>query len=186
MIKWIWYLKSLKQLLFILLISCFTFWLGSFANCRTVERIWNYSTSPYQDNIQTEVISKGSFLSQRLWTSKPFFTWISKDNHRAYLWWKNWLPYFYEYFNSYSDYWLSWAWLYQGFVESYFVCSELTENSSSPSNCSKVDIGVGSVYEFQYFLSKVYSSDYYWYDLDIYYQHYVKPRLCISSHFNVI
>lgn len=182
MIKWCLYLKSLKQYLFILLISCFTFWVNCFVNWFVVEKIWNYSESPFQSNIQTEVISKGSFLSQRLWTTKPFFTWISQNNKRAYLWWKNWLPYFYEYFNSYSDYWLSWVWFNQGFVDRYFVCSELNENSTWITNCSQVEVWDWTVNELKYFLWKVYSSDYYWYDLVNYYQHYVFPYLCISSH----
>lgn len=129
MIKCIWYLKSLKQLLFILLISCFIFWLGSSASA-TLSSVWLIKY-PSSVNNQYDIwfLRGGWIISDFLWQSK----WIvALDNQRLFWWDNNWLPYVYLKSNNR-------AYLVQWQYDTFYSCDLFTWDSL-PANCSPVSI----------------------------------------------
>lgn len=180
MIKWSWYLKSLKQLLTIWLISCSTFWLSCFASNWYVYQIWTSNTSPFDNSINFSVLQKWSFLSQTLWYWKPIFAWSNWWN-KTFLFWKNWLPYFYQDYSNIEVLWKGYGFQCQWFIKSYKVCDSFDENSNSVWNCTVYWIWDWSINVYKNFLSKVKSSDYFFVIEDLYYQRYFEPVLCISS-----
>ena len=110
MIKCIWYLRSLKQLLFILLISCFIFWLGSFASA-TFQTVWlARQQSSINSNYNLGFLRGGWVITDYLWTSKGI---LAIDSDKIFWWYPDWRPYFYS---------PSW----QGFFTYYDSCPEIT------------------------------------------------------------
>ena len=124
MIKWHLFWKSLKQLFFSSLISCFIL-LGSSVNSYNIQQVWLDSSPSWGDpNYQL------TFL--KWWGLMTSFVWYSKGVTAIYdnvLFWRtpNWLPYLY--YNSY-------VWSKQWFFNWYSVCDPLTWLDSVPmSNC---------------------------------------------------
>lgn len=183
MIKWLWFWKLLKRSFFTLLISCFTLLVNCSVNAVDLHKVWTLTSF---NSMEVWVISKGSFLSQRLGSWKPIFAFVSNTNSDSnyqyvYLFWKNWLPYFY---NSYTCVWncSQWNKFSQWFITRYQVCNELVDGDNAVSNCSWAVVGDWTVDALRTFLWTVISSDYYLFDLVNYTYWYWNAKVCISSH----
>ena len=180
MIKCDWFLKLLKQLFSIWLISCFTFWLSCFASDWYIYQIWWTHQSPFDSSVNFSVLPKWSYLSSTLWYWKPIFAWSNWWN-KTFLWWKNWLPYYYQDYQNWEELWVAYGFQCQWFVNSYSVCEEILQDSFTASSCTSYSMWDWSINAFRNFLSTVNSSDYYAVIRYRYYQHYIYPTLCISS-----
>lgn len=125
MIKCIWYLKSLKQLLSILLISCFTFWVG----CFTSATAYIYQNNTESVNQKTawytlNVFWKWNLLSKSGGYSKSM---LFSSNYYYFFRTESWLPYIHDY----THYWLA-KW--------YYLCNGLRSSSCLSFPCSISDI----------------------------------------------
>ena len=183
MIRWGFCWKLLKQLFSILLISCSILLVNCSVNAVDIHKVWTTTTF---NNMEVWVISKWSFITQRLWQWKPIFAFISQASSETnyqyiYLFRKDWLPYFY---NSYTCVWncSQWNKFIQGFITKYEVCNEIQEGDNAVSNCSWTTVWNWTVSALRSFLWTVNSSDYYLFDLVNYTYWYASAKVCISSH----
>ena len=105
MIKWGLFLKSLKQLFIISLISCFILLGSSFVNA-AFDSIWYYYSANTNENYNFQwytyfVNSDWNFETYNWWSTAKSFARnpIMENRNRIYnLWWINWNLYFYDYF----------------------------------------------------------------------------------------
>lgn len=118
MIKCIWYLKSLKQLLFILLISCFIFWVGCFTSAWYIYKFNTTSTNLQATSFEINTFWKWIPLTSLAWYSKKAIFGSSS----TYLFRT-------EYWIPYSRGWNNW-----GLVSKYYIYN--VSDPSKPFNCT--------------------------------------------------
>ena len=181
MIKCFWYLKSLKQLFIIWLISCFILLGNSFVNAFTSVPIWQNTTPPNDTNLSISVLPYWSFVSNSLWSWKPILAFINKALNTTkwqyvYFMWIDWKLYFYSSYIYSSSTTLTWD--RQGYVSLYRICDYIGENTTSLSNCTQSNYDDQIVNDF---LDTVKLWDYYavWWKTNSTYYYYA--WFCASS-----
>ena len=173
MIKWDWYWKLLKQWFFTLLISCFILLGGSFVNAWKFQVIW-------LDTVNSIYNSQYSLWFLKWWTVNTSYLWYTKsvlalDSNRLFWWATNWKPYFY---------WPNFQW----FFNWYYACDEITENTTSISNCSFISFDWDSKTILKWFFWQVLPWDYAYYNYDYTYSsascQVIRKDIsvCFSSH----
>lgn len=178
-LRWLCYLKSLKLLLFTLLIGFFGFWVNSFVSavsdgCVSNDDIylgwwfhpvgWTF-TSSFSNSFDIWVLNYWTVFTQSLWFGKKVFAPVES----ALFWWGiDWLPYIY--FNG----------AFQWVPNSYFICDSISDWNNRVWNCSKNELTSDSLSVIISFLSSVNSSDSwgYYYEESTYYRNF---NICISS-----
>lgn len=178
MIKF-WFIKKyIKYLYIIIFLSCFILLWSSFVNAFSVEKIWvNISSPVINNNVDFSVLPYGSFISSYLWQGRPVIAFANRslnaNNTRwqyIYYMWIDWkLYYYYSYAVNSSSSMTNYQW----FFNIYSLCDELTENSTTISNCSDSPYNEQTINDFLYTVS---SSDYYWINWGT-----NRSTLCISS-----
>lgn len=157
LIKCFWYLKSLKQLFFILLISCFGLLVSSSVSAEY--NVWYnrpvnvYGYSPFNQQYNVEVLKKWSFLTQWLITTKNIF-YLSNQSYFAWIY--NDVEGYVELYN-----YLNWN---QGFLQHYFICDYFSWSADFHPynlNCSPVPLSDWSIENIVWFLDKFTVSDNY-------------------------
>lgn len=129
LIKWLWYLKSLKLLSSIWLIGFFGLWVSSFASAYIIP-IWSYWTNMINSTTQNydiQITTNWTFLTQHLWVTKKLLYIYNPWNILQYAFWSdNWLIY----------------WIYnssnQGYFKQYFLCNSAvsTNWNFNSSDCT--------------------------------------------------
>ena len=187
MIKWGFFLKLLKQLFIISLISCFTLLVNSFVSAQSllwnIQQIWQTFWSFYNNDYEIQVNWKWNLLTQYLWDWKKL------------LYFQNW-TYFFRSTQNDSKPYISvsaYNWQYnkrnQWYVKYYFLCDYISDWSVvNPSNCVRHNI---DDWEFPWVAQRLLNSlSNWWYFYYNYYDFYVRSSsspdywgldICFSS-----
>ena len=160
--KWIWLLK-----LFVL--SLFTLWIGYFGLLKSsyvsavgaYQMIWlNSSASAINSNYTLNFLKWGWLMTNYLWVWKSV---IALDEQLLFWWSANWLPYTY----LKSDIWTT-----QGYFDRYFLCDSLSWSVLTGCNYwGAISLSWDNSFltsVFTNFFSKVYASDWAYYDYNKY------------------
>lgn len=178
MIKWRYFLKSLKLFLIGFWISCFTVLANSSVNADFLTVWWGYKIWQYDQNLQVSISSNWVFNTDKLWTIRPLF-WVLNN---TFLFWNNWQLYLYD---KWKYYWNScnWNFFVQWYVDGYRICDEFTGATSDVTNCWNFYFDQDNVGQFlshvknwdQFFYKRVLDWEYYcrWYTYQMY--------MCFSS-----
>lgn len=132
MIKWIYFLKSLKLCLFGLLISSIMV-VGNFLSSYFIEAWLWYVENQYLPWYDFSVLKKWKFLTNFLWTTKP----ILAISWNVLVFWNNWQLYLYDNWTS-CRWWYACSqsvWELQWYFTQMMSCDEFTWWSSYPQNC---------------------------------------------------
>lgn len=129
MIKWLWYLKYLKQSLIGFWISCFILLGGSFVNwIGAYTTVWvNSSPSAVNWNYFNSFLKWGGVLSNYIWQSKSV---LALDSQILFWRLPDWLPYFY---------WVGQYNLIQWYFPKFYYCSSMSSGWSyqEPTDCTE-------------------------------------------------
>ena len=173
LIKWLLSWKSLKQLFFIWLISCFILLGNSFVSAWYTRQVWSYWYNPYLQSFDINLTRSWNPLTSNLWYTKQIFV-IQQNSSDFCAWfWNDWLPYSYCKMTSYFSQWN---------ITSYQTCAEIIDidSTSQPSSCISSAVWLNTKEVIRNFLSKLTNNDYYYFDYSRWW--WWRWTFCISSH----